>query len=108
MSFLTGEKATEPRTSRRTEWLDTKLFPVHWSVWTQQQPTKHGGQGLGSIEKLGGSNGIALVGINGHVDKGLLEGVDDGGALGDGKSRHDELFVCVSFPFGILLDGRGK
>lgn len=52
------------------------------------QLTKHGGQGLGSIEELGSSNGIAILGINGHVHKGLLEGVDDGGADGDIKSRH--------------------
>ena len=48
--------------------------------------TKHGGQGLGSVEELGGGDGIVLVSVDGNVGEGLLEGVEKSTA--GRNSRH--------------------
>lgn len=55
--------------------------------------TEHGGQGLGSIKKFGGGDGIGPFSINGDIDKGLLEGIDDGTAGRDGRSRHCKIWM---------------
>lgn len=51
-------------------------------------PTENSCQALGGVEELGGANGIVLVGVNGHVLEGGLEGLDNGAAGGDDGSRH--------------------
>ena len=87
-SFLTGLKATPPRTSidpARQSPRGSRLL----HVWAAELDTKDAGQGLGGIEELGGGNGVVIVGVDGDVDEALLEGVDNGAAGGDRGSRHD-------------------
>ncbi len=37
--------------------------------------TEYGRQGLGGFEELSGGDGIVVVGINGHINEGFLEGI---------------------------------
>jgi hypothetical protein len=64
------------------------------SVWAMpfgcqcgKQGTKHGGQTLGGLEELGCRDGIAVVGVDWHVNEGFLENVDIG-ASGRNLDRH--------------------
>ena len=50
--------------------------------------TKHGSQGLSGIEELGRRDGIVLLGIDRDIDKGTLEGREQGGSLGYDGSGH--------------------
>lgn len=59
--------------------------------------TENGRQRLRRLEELGGRHGIAVGLVNRDVDKGLLEGLDDGAAGGDDRSRHDgRMVVSIS------------
>lgn len=84
-SFLTGEKATEPRTSRTPKRLD-------WSLWgsivtSRASNTEDSGEGLGSVEKLGGGNGV--VGTDRDISEGLLEGLHNCATGGDLDGHND-------------------
>lgn len=50
--------------------------------------TEDGGQRLGGLEEVQGGNGILLVGVDGDVDEGLAESLDDGLAGGDDGGGH--------------------
>lgn len=50
--------------------------------------TKHGGQGLGGLEELGGGDGVAIGGVNWDGGEGRLEGVEVGASLGDLSGSH--------------------
>lgn len=52
--------------------------------------TEHGGEGLCGIEEGRSLDGIVIFGIDGDVDKGLVEGIEEGASGGDGGSRHGE------------------
>lgn len=58
--------------------------------------TEDGSQRLGGIEELGGGDGILVVGIDGHVSEGLLEGVQQGAAGWERRGRHDGRCIVVS------------
>lgn len=88
MSFLTGEKATEPRRSA----VDCRVsHSSHFLLLAERDrlDTKHGGQRLGGLEKLLGRDGI--VGAQVHIVKGALHGLQ----------------VGVGCPCGHLCDGGG-
>jgi hypothetical protein len=41
--------------------------------------TEQSGQALGSLEELGGGDGVVLSSIDRHVDEALVDGVEEGG-----------------------------
>lgn len=90
MSDLTGEKATEPMTSGRVSY----AFPCIISSPMNEYHTEHGGQRLGGIEKLGGRDCIALISVDGNIDKRPPKRLNDGATGGDNRGRHDEAVVC--------------
>lgn len=83
MSFLTGEKATEPRLSA-IESVTCEL------VILSVGPTEHGGQGLGGIEEVNGRDSILPLSIDMHFSEGLLESRHDSGASGNRSDGHDD------------------
>lgn len=50
--------------------------------------TKHGGQGLGSIEEFGGRDSVVVLGIDRNIDEGTPEGREQRSSLGHGWGRH--------------------
>ena len=83
MSFLTGEKATEPSTSAAES-------EQNLQGGNGIRATKHGRQGLGGLEELARGYGMRGV-IDRHVDPGPLEGVEEGAARrDDGCGCHGE------------------
>jgi hypothetical protein len=73
MSFLTGLKAAEPSTSIRNG-LAQRRDAKQPAILTEQC-----GQALGSLEELGGGDGIILSSVDGNVDEALVDGVEEGG-----------------------------
>jgi hypothetical protein len=73
MSFLTGLKAAEPSTSIHNG-LAQRRDAKQPAILTEQC-----GQALGSLEELGGGDGVVLSSIDGNVDEALVDGVEEGG-----------------------------
>lgn len=98
MSDLTGEKATEPMTSNgsRRNGLEAGCITIyHAWVCIGPQRTENGGQRFGSVEELGGRNGIVLVSVDWNIDKGPFKGLHDGATGRDNGSRHAGLLMVL-------------
>jgi len=72
MSFLTGVNATEPRTSSLTRQGMAAVKTLSSSR------TKQGGERLSGLEEVRGCDCIVVRGIDGYIDKGLLQSVEPG------------------------------
>lgn len=98
MSFLTMENVVAP--SRSAWGLGiSRMFVSTGSRKREASHAEDGSQRLAGLDKLLGSNGIVLVGVDWDVGKGTLEGVgvEEGAAGWDDRSRHDgdDDVVCV-------------
>lgn len=58
-----------------------------------QRHTEEGGERLGGIEELAGVDGVVIGGVNGDVDEGLLDGVEEG--HGGGWRAIERIGQCV-------------
>ena len=72
MSLLTGLKATEPILS-----VLRSVYMVNTSFEGAQR-TKKRGQRLGSLEEIACGYSIVILGVDGNVDEGFVEGVEPG------------------------------
>ena len=55
--------------------------------------TKDGRQGLGGLKELGCGDSIALLGIDGHLGKRSLEGIEVSASGGDLNGGHIGIYV---------------
>lgn len=60
---------------------------------TRARCTKDGCQGLSSLEELDCGNSIALLGVDGHLSKRPLEGIEVGASGGDLNGGHSGFYV---------------
>ena len=77
MSFLTGVKATEPKTSIPFQ---SELAREYVSVPDGVSHTEQGRKGLGRIKEIRRCNGVVIGGINGYIGERFLQSVEPGPA----------------------------